>query len=75
MDTGLKVQGQCQLHTNFKANLGYMTACFKMNPNKGKNRNQAATHAEVVQMVLFLGQSFWDQEGSRMENGFGVLQC
>lgn len=75
MDTGLRFQGQCQLHTNFKANLGYMTACLKINPNKGKKRNQAAMHVEVVKMVLFLGESFWDREGSRMENGFGVLQC
>lgn len=74
MDTGLEFQGQCQVHTNFKARLGYMTACLKINPNKGKKSSQAAMYAERVEMVLFLEESFWDQQGSRMENGFGVLQ-
>lgn len=41
MDTGLRFQGQCQLHTNFKANLGYMTACLKINPNKGEKEKSS----------------------------------
>lgn len=41
MDTRLEFQGQCQVHTIFKASLGYMTACHKINPNKGKKISQA----------------------------------
>lgn len=40
MDTGLRFQGQCQLHTNFKANLDYMTACLKINPTRGKRETK-----------------------------------
>lgn len=52
-----------------------MTVYLKINPNKGKKRTQAAMHADIVEMVVLLEESFWDQEGSRIENGFGVLQC
>lgn len=44
MDTGLEFQGQCQVHTNFKASLGYMTTCLKNKP-KQREKDKPSSHA------------------------------
>lgn len=70
MDTGLEFQGQCQVHTNFKASLGYMTTCLKNKP-KQREKDKPSSHAcRVVKTVIFLEESLGLFLGSgRIQNG------